>query len=120
MIDTDKYFVYPLVGVTTNPGVSGENHSSIRSMYRSELLLHIPNYPVYHSLEQLSRFDASFVMQGETPAERYHNFSTRQNNYTRFFDKYPFRTWFYIKMVLLALANDVYIAISKLSRVIKS
>jgi len=128
VVENDLYFVFPYVGLSSNPGVAGENHNSIYDLYATNVLLGDKssfNFPrvfgpgvFYNSSFKLDFSNINFFSERECVG-RYIPSAVR--DYSRseeFFRRNPFRSTFYFRVWCFSIVNDLRIIIFKFKNIL--
>jgi hypothetical protein len=127
LVRQDKYFVFPHMGLSTNPGDDGENHGGVYGLYLTPLLLGRREWafkPVddvgfiyYDAFYKINNADALFDDCYSDLLE----FSEDKNlnGASYFFFLNPFRSSFYMKLAAMGFLNDAYKLFRRIMRFVK-
>lgn len=121
MIRSNKYFVFPFLGLSTNPGTNGQHHNQIFDLFNSPVLHGGRNwlYPAFSKSKTI--YDSNFspcansnvVLTGDFIEGKY---LLDTDLASVFFKLNPFRSNFYIMVLGWALFNDLNILMQKIKR----
>lgn len=124
MAHTNKYFVFPRVGLTTNYGAHGQNHSLIHNLFATQLLLGERSW-AFPSFSKGVKYNAKFELTNTDGLpgryKEYLKLELGENTSPSrsFYAKYPYGVIFYLKLTWYSFVNDFNKSLVKIKRFLK-
>lgn len=120
MVKSNKYFIFPYWGFTTNPGQRGENHNYIYEKYLSNLYSFYDSSSInIDNVDEYLKYNVNFELL--SPSSSLYSIFVKKDIKTArdFFNSYPQRSSFYINVFSRSLVNDIKKFLAKLNGMLK-